>query len=62
MYSFSKCASGTCVPDFSIDSKTAKALGVGYFSPQGIVTDPKHPEVLFIQCLGSLVILDIDNK
>lgn len=39
-----------------------KGLGVKYFSPEAIVTDNTHPEVIFIKCLGSLIILDIDNK
>ena len=34
---------------------------IEYFSPQKIVTDFMHPEVLFIQCLGSILILDVDN-
>jgi hypothetical protein len=39
-----------------------KGLGVDYFSPQQIITDTAHPEVLFIKCLGSLILLDVDNK
>ena len=63
VYSLAKCGEfSTCVPDFSITSNTLKALGVNYFSPEGIVTDDEHPEVLFIKCLGSLIILDVDNK
>ena len=63
VYSLTRCAEfSTCVPDFSITSATLKALGVRYFSPEGIVTDDDHPEVLFIKCLGSLIILDVDNK
>ena len=39
-----------------------KPLGVDYFSPQKLITDATHPEVLFIECLGSIVILDINNS
>jgi hypothetical protein len=39
-----------------------KNLGIDYFSPQKIITDVEHPEVLFIKCLGSLVAVDVDNK
>jgi hypothetical protein len=63
VYSLSKCIEfSTCKPDFSISYATLKALGIRYFSPEKIVTDTQHPEVIFIQCLGSLIILDIDNK
>ncbi len=27
-----------------------------------MVTDNLHPEVIFIKCQGSIIILDIDNK
>lgn len=44
VYSLAKCAEfSTCVPDFSITYATLKALGVSYFSPEGIVTDDEHP-------------------
>ena len=36
-------------------------LGVNYFKPIDLVTSRFHPEVLFINCLGSLIIVDIDN-
>jgi hypothetical protein len=63
VYSLAKCSEfSTCTPDFSITYATLKAFGIRYFSPEGIVTDYQHPEVLFIKCQGSLIILDIDNK
>jgi len=63
VFSLAKCAEfSTCKPDFSITYATLKGLGIRYFSPEGIVTDRLHPEVLFIKCQGSLIILDIDNK
>lgn len=43
-------------------SATLKGLGINYFTPVGITTDISHPEVMFIRCLGSLIILDVDNK
>ena len=27
-----------------------------------MITDTQHPEVIFIKCLGSLLILDVDNQ
>jgi len=39
-----------------------KSLGVDYFAPQQIITDVQHPEIIFIKCLGSLIVLDVDNK
>lgn len=33
-----------------------------YFAPEQIITDASHPEVLFLKCRGSILILDIDNK
>lgn len=63
VYNLATCADySTCKPDFSITYATLKGLGIKYFSPEGMVTDPLHPEVIFIKCLGSLIILDIDNK
>lgn len=39
-----------------------KAFKINYFSPYEVVTDRMHPEVMFIKCLGALIILDVDNK
>lgn len=62
-YSLPKCAEySTCRPDFSITSATLKGFKINYFTPMGIVTDREHPEVMFIKCLGSIIILDVDNK
>jgi hypothetical protein len=47
---------------FSIDSKALKPLGIDYFAPLQLVTSRWHPEVLFIKCLGSVIILDVDNR
>lgn len=58
-----KCVEfSTCKPEFSITSSTLKAFQINYFTPIGIVTDKEHPEVMFIKCLGSVIILDVDNK
>ena len=63
VYSLTKCHEySTCRPDFSITQSTMKGMGVNYFTPEKVVTDALHPEVMFIQCLGSLIILDVDNK
>lgn len=63
VYNLAKCAEfSTCKPDFVINQSVMKGLNVNYFTPQKVVTDVKHPEVMFIQCLGSLVVLDVDNK
>lgn len=63
VYSLAKCAEfSTCRPDFNITYSTLKGFGIRYFSPEGIVTDRLHPEVIFIKCQGSIIILDIDNK
>jgi hypothetical protein len=62
-FSLAKCAEySTCKPEFSVTSSTLKGFGINYFTPVGIVTDREHPEVMFIKCLGSLIILDVDNK
>ena len=63
VYSLAKCAEfSTCTPDFSITPGTLKYFGVNYFAPLKVVTDIEHPEVMFIKCLGSVIILDVDNK
>ena len=33
-----------------------------YFAPRRIRTTRKHPEVIFIECLDSVVVLDVDNR
>lgn len=38
------------------------AIGVNYFNPIDVITSRFHPEVIFLNCLGSLIIVDIDNK
>jgi len=35
---------------------------INYFTPLEVVTDTQHPEVMFIKCLGAVIILDVDNK
>jgi len=63
VYKLSSCHEfGSCELEFQIDAEALKPLGVDYFSPQEIFTDRSHPEVIFIKCRGSLLILDIDNK
>ena len=63
VYSLRKCADfSTCKPDFSITKDTLNSFKIKYFAPVKVVTDDQHPEVIFIKCLGSLIILDIDNK
>lgn len=63
VYNLLKCKDNKkCTLEFKIDMYTLKNLGVDYFAPQKIITDVEHPEVLFIKCLGSLIILDVDNK
>ena len=63
VYMLSKCQEEkSCKPDFKIDAETLKPLGVDYFAPIKLVTDFMHPEVLFIECRGSILIIDIDNK
>jgi hypothetical protein len=63
VYSLAKCAEfSTCKPEFNITSSTLKAFNINYFTPIAVVTDNTHPEVMFIKCLGSLIILDVDNK
>lgn len=63
VYNIMKCKNNLkCTIEFSIDMHVMKSLGVDYFSPQQIITDTAHPEVLFIKCLGSLIVLDVDNK
>lgn len=37
-------------------------MKISYFSPLAVVTDSQHPEVMFIKCIGKLIILDVDNK
>ena len=37
------------------------SIGVKYFNPIDLVTSRFHPEVVFINNLGSLIIIDIDN-
>jgi hypothetical protein len=39
-----------------------RRLGVEYFAPRRIRTTRVHPEVIFIECLDSIIILDVDNK
>lgn len=39
-----------------------KGLGINYFAPIAVETDVDHPEVMFIKCLGSVILLDVDNK
>jgi hypothetical protein len=61
-YHLKRCTIFPCPLSFSIDLKTLKPLGIDYFAPVQIVTSRYHPEVLFIKCLGSIVILDVDNR
>ncbi len=63
VFSLSKCEEySVCRPEFSITSETLKQFKINYFSPIEVVTDRWHPEVMFIKCLGALIILDVDNK
>lgn len=39
-----------------------RGFKINYFTPLQVVTDAMHPEVMFIKCLGALIILDVDNK
>ena len=61
VYKLSKCDNFTCPLEFEINSHTLANLNVKYFNPLDIVVSRFHPEVLFINCLGTLVIIDIDN-
>lgn len=61
-YHLNRCPSFPCPMAFSIDSKALKPLGIDYFAPLQLVTSRWHPEVLFIKCLGSVIILDVDNR
>lgn len=61
-YHLNRCVDFVCPLSFTIDSKALKPLGIDYFAPTDMVTSYFHPEVLFIQCLGSVIILDVDNR
>lgn len=61
-YRLDECIEATCKLSFSIDHTALKSQGVDFFSPTDIVTTRHHPEVLFIQCYGSVIILDVDNR
>jgi hypothetical protein len=61
-YHLNRCTIFPCPMSFSIDSKSLRPLGIDYFAPMQIVTTRYHPEVLFIKCLGSIIILDVDNN
>jgi hypothetical protein len=37
-------------------------LGVKYFSPVQVYASDYHPFVLFVQCIDSVVILDMTRK
>lgn len=61
VYKMSKCENHHCPIEFQIDAHAMAALGVKYFNPRDLVTSQFHPEVVFINNLGSLIIIDIDN-
>jgi hypothetical protein len=56
------CEATECPLGFSITASTLRPLGVEYFAPRRIRTTRVHPEVIFIECLDSIIILDVDNK
>ena len=63
VYKLTKCEEESrCPIEFSINADMLRARGVSYFSPKKLITDLSHPEILFIQCIGSVVIVDVDNK
>ena len=61
-YKLQKCQDFVCPLEFMIDAKRLKPLGVTYFAPVELITTRHHPEVLFLKSLGSVIILDVDNK
>ena len=61
-YYLSQCDGVECPLGFSITVESLRSLGLEYFAPRRIRTTRKHPEVIFIECLDSVVVLDVDNR
>lgn len=61
-YRLDRCTPQECPVEFSITASVLRPLGVSYFAPRRVRTTREHPEVLFIECLDSVLILDVDNQ
>lgn len=60
-YYLSACDGTTCPLGFSLTVETVRKLGVEYFAPRRVRTTREHPEVIFVECLDSVLVLDVDN-
>jgi len=61
-YYLSQCEGVECPLGFSLTVESVRKLGLEYFAPRRIRTTRAHPEVIFIECLDSVVVLDVDNR